>query len=156
MLLVSDDLYYYAAIIGLAALFSVLPFVLIRSNGTIALQGKNEDDNDDEEAFFRFGRIMKQIGVMLFLFLATGFWFILGYLTLALNNCSDTFGACFTSPTYASTTVTITQPWWGTVGGYIFYLMGIVYAVVTIMAILALLYSHFSTMDFMLKREKEY
>lgn len=155
MLLVSDDLIYYLVIVTFSILFSVLGFVLVPTHGSIILQGSNIDDNEDAQNFFTYGRIMRKIGSILFFVLASAFWFILAILTDALNNCSDTFNVCYTSPTYVSTTVTITQFSWGTIGGYLFALLSVVFLIVTVMAILAMQFSQFSFMDTVIKRKED-
>lgn len=154
MLLQGNDLVFYLLIAGLSTLFSVLGFVLVPTHGSIILQGSNVDDNEDAQNMYAYGRIMRKIGSILSFFLAAGFWFVFALLNEALNNCSDTFLVCYTSPTYASTTSTISQFSWGPAAGLMFYFLSGGFVLLAVMAILAMQYSTFSFMDTVIKRKE--
>jgi hypothetical protein len=64
-------------------------------------------------------------------------WAILGLLTGTANNCSDAFGACYTSPLYSATTTGVanTITFWLP---YLFYGIGVYFCLVGVVMLLIL------------------
>ena len=54
------------------------------------------------------GLVWGYLRAVIFPFLAGATWYLLSAMSVSLNNCIASFGVCFTSPTFAATTATIT------------------------------------------------
>ena len=67
------------------------------------------------------GVLSAYVRIVIFPFLAGAAWFVEAALMASLNNCVGSFATCWTSPTWATTTATVTvEPFAGTLY-YLFY-----------------------------------
>lgn len=60
----------------------------------------------------RHGEILSMVRASVFFFFAWLLWFVLSLMSFTLNNCSNAFSACYTSPTYLITTTSIVPAIW--------------------------------------------
>lgn len=105
-MIVPDDVLWWTALgLGLFFTYEWLNFPLTTSQGAETGPGL-------VSAYVRW------VG---FPFLAAACWLILAGFAASLNNCGSIWAACFTSPTYASTTATVNVAYGSQQFYYLFY-----------------------------------
>ena len=80
--------------------------------------------------------IMDYFRGLVFLLIAAVFWGVLAFYSFALDNCSSTFGVCFTSPTYSTTTSSVVPSAFSLPLGFAFSGLAILCVIVALVAIL--------------------